>query len=304
MHADRVRLERRHQGSAPLQRQDLGERHARASTATCRPVGRRRHRRTRYGMSGSASPTFARPGDPKYATPLGMPKSNGALRNFADKFVAGQGCLYTGPTKITLRSTGRWTSSARRPIRPTSTPGAAPAPAAAGVNSTGLDLPANGVIYVQNKVGVDDEPVLHDQLQHDGPARADRERRREHRRRTSTTPAPRATPSSQGVLKGRLTIARREPGRRDRRPDVQQPADEPRDDGLPRPDREQLHRNVPPRPGVQLRDAAASTAARTSASRGTATAALTEPQDPRRDAGDRRTRSGCSTYDRAPRWAR
>ncbi len=112
----------------------------------------------RYGTSGSTSPTFARPGDPKYATPLGMPESNGALRNLADKFVAGQGCLYTGPTKITVRSDGKMDVISPQTDPADLNAGCGTGSAAAGISSTGLSLPANGVIYVQNKVASTSSP--------------------------------------------------------------------------------------------------------------------------------------------------
>ena len=51
-------------------------------------------------------PTFARAGDPKYADPLTMPPSNVAIKADADATLAGAGCLFTGPTSITLNSTG------------------------------------------------------------------------------------------------------------------------------------------------------------------------------------------------------
>lgn len=116
------------------------------------------HAAPRYGTIGGATPVFARPGDPKYATPLGMPDSNGALRNLADKFVAGQGCLYTGPTKITLQSTGTMDVVSPQTDPADLNPGCGTGTAAAGVNSTGLALPANGVIYVQNKVAATTSP--------------------------------------------------------------------------------------------------------------------------------------------------
>lgn len=111
-----------------------------------------------YGVSGSASPTFTRPNDPKYATPLGMPKSNGALRNLTDKFVSGQGCLYTGPTKITVRNDGKMDVLSPQTDPADLNAGCGTGSAAAGVNSTGLSLPSNGVIYVQNKVAATSSP--------------------------------------------------------------------------------------------------------------------------------------------------
>jgi hypothetical protein len=116
------------------------------------------HAAPRYGVSGSASPTFARPGDPKYATPLGMPESNGAIRDLADKFVSGQGCLYTGPTKITLNANGTMDVVSPQTDPADINAGCGTGSAAAGVNSTGLSLPTNGVVYIQNKVAATTSP--------------------------------------------------------------------------------------------------------------------------------------------------
>jgi hypothetical protein len=76
----------------------------------------------------------------------------------ADKFVAGQGCLYTGPTKITLQSTGKMDVVSPQTDPADLNAGCGTGTAAAGVNSTGLALPTNGVIFVQNKVAATTSP--------------------------------------------------------------------------------------------------------------------------------------------------
>ncbi len=87
----------------------------------------------------SSSPTFSRPGDPKYADPLTMPPSNVSIKSDADGALGGTGCLYTGPTAITLNSTGTMTV-------------VSPGSLSTNANCVGTNkpLPANGVIYVQN----------------------------------------------------------------------------------------------------------------------------------------------------------
>jgi Tfp pilus assembly protein PilX len=95
----------------------------------------------RANGSCSNSPSF-KPGDPKYASPLTMPPNNVAIKADADKTLGGTGCLYTGPTSITLNSSG--TMNVTSPF--TKAVGG-PNNCATGTN---LALPTNGVIYVQN----------------------------------------------------------------------------------------------------------------------------------------------------------
>lgn len=70
---------------------------------------------------------------------LPLPASNAAIRRDADPAQGGTGCLYTGPTRIVLKSDGRM---------------AVHSPATTAVPSCGVGanatLPPNGVIYVQN----------------------------------------------------------------------------------------------------------------------------------------------------------
>ncbi|HTG47091.1 MAG TPA: pilus assembly PilX N-terminal domain-containing protein [Actinomycetota bacterium] len=97
--------------------------------------------RTNSGCSGN-NPTFARAGDPKYADPLTMPPSNQSMKTTADATLAGTGCLFTGPTSITLNSNGTMTV-----VSPFTKWPAPPNNCQPGTN---IPLPANGVIYVQN----------------------------------------------------------------------------------------------------------------------------------------------------------
>ena len=85
----------------------------------------------------SNSPSF-KPGDPRYADPLTMPPNNVAIKADADAVVGGTGCLYTGPTSITLNAAG--TMNVTSPFTKSSN-------CSTGNN---LALPTNGVIYVQN----------------------------------------------------------------------------------------------------------------------------------------------------------
>lgn len=98
------------------------------------------------GSCGATNPTFATSGDPKYADPLTMPPSNLAIKVKADAGLGGSGCLYTGPTSITLNSTGTMTVVSPGTLSNSSSSVVSSA-ACVGTNKA---LPANGVIYVQN----------------------------------------------------------------------------------------------------------------------------------------------------------
>jgi hypothetical protein len=89
----------------------------------------------------SGNPTFALAGDPKFASPLTMPPSNNSIRKEVDPLYASPvGCLYTGPTRIVLNSSGTMNITS-----PWSKNGGA---AWCGVGNN-LALPPNGVIYVR-----------------------------------------------------------------------------------------------------------------------------------------------------------
>ncbi len=64
--------------------------------------------RWRGNGSCTNSPSF-KPGDPKYSDPLTMPPNNVSIKADADKSLGGEGCLFTGPTSITLNSNGTMT---------------------------------------------------------------------------------------------------------------------------------------------------------------------------------------------------
>ena len=89
----------------------------------------------------SAAPVFSQAGDPKYADPLTMPPSNVAIKTEADGALGGVGCLFTGPTSITLNSGGTMTVVS---------PGSLNAYTNANCVGVNKPLPASGVIYVQN----------------------------------------------------------------------------------------------------------------------------------------------------------
>jgi hypothetical protein len=70
-----------------------------------------------------------------------MPPTNNSLKAHTNPLLGGEGCLYTGPTMIRMNSTGTMNVTSpltRDPMNAGCGPG------------TGLPLPANGVIFVQN----------------------------------------------------------------------------------------------------------------------------------------------------------
>jgi hypothetical protein len=80
------------------------------------------------------------PPQPVAGSFLAFPPVNTSLRTQADGVQGGKGCLYTGPTTITLNAAG--TMNVTSPATLSTNAGCAP--------GTGLALPQNGVIYVQN----------------------------------------------------------------------------------------------------------------------------------------------------------
>lgn len=93
---------------------------------------------------GSGAPNFS--SCPVSSSKLNMPPSSPGLKGLTDPAIGGtQGCLFTGPTKITLNSDG--TMNVVSPYTLVSKCAAAVWPTAASIN---MPLPANGVVYVQN----------------------------------------------------------------------------------------------------------------------------------------------------------
>lgn len=105
----------------------------------------------RYRVNGSASPVFARAGDPRYLPALKLPPSNQVIKRETDPVLGGTGCLYTGPTSITLNSSG--TMTVNSPLTRSSNSGCG-----TGFSSgpRTVAIPPNGVVYVQGVPGPGD----------------------------------------------------------------------------------------------------------------------------------------------------
>lgn len=89
------------------------------------------------------APAWSRNNDPAQGSLLAFPPANTSIKNQADASVGGIGCLYTGPTTITLRNVGGvGKMDVTSPTTRSTNPGCGP--------GTGLSLPVNGVVYVQN----------------------------------------------------------------------------------------------------------------------------------------------------------
>lgn len=84
---------------------------------------------------GTGTPVFIKAGDPRYLDQLSLPPSNTSLRTLTTPSPPKTGCLYSGPTSITLNATG--TMNVTSPFTPRT--------CATGSN---VALPANGVVYV------------------------------------------------------------------------------------------------------------------------------------------------------------
>jgi hypothetical protein len=111
-----------------------------ASTSWNDPAGKRY-----LGTPGSV-PKFKNVGDPKYASFLPLPPSNQSIKTETNAAPVGSGgCLYTGPTKIILNSTGTMTVTS--PMTKSSLCGTGTVP-----------IPADGVVFVQNVPSVPTDP--------------------------------------------------------------------------------------------------------------------------------------------------
>jgi hypothetical protein len=89
------------------------------------------------------APVWDRAGDPASGSLLAFPPANTAIRNQADAALGGTGCLYTGPTTITLKNVaGVGKMDVTSPGTISTNAGCAP--------GSNRNLPVNGVIYVQN----------------------------------------------------------------------------------------------------------------------------------------------------------
>lgn len=154
------------------------------------------------GSCSGDNPTFL-PGDPKYAAPLTMPPSNAGIRADADQTQGGTGCLFTGPTSITLNSTGTMTV-----VSPFTKWPATPNNCQPGTN---IPLPANGVIYVQNVPSTSSDPnytagcITSTQI--NGSATVNHPLGYPQRYDINTYGCRNGDVFLKGTLKGRLTIA-------------------------------------------------------------------------------------------------
>lgn len=100
-----------------------------------------------YDHRGGDSPKFLG-GPPFYQPARVMPPSNEEIRVEADHTVGNEGCLYTGPTRITLKPNGRM--DVVSPFTVSTGPGCAP--------GNDLQYPSNGVIFVQSVPGSPSDP--------------------------------------------------------------------------------------------------------------------------------------------------
>ncbi len=152
------------------------------------------------GGGCGSNPTFSRPGDPKYADPLTMPPNNVSIKADADGALGGTGCLYTGPTAITLNSAGTMTVVS---------------PGTLSTNSncvgTNVPLPSNGVIYVQNVPSSSTDPnytaACRTSTQIGGAITVQHPLGYPQKYDISTYGCKNGDVFIKGVLKGRLTIA-------------------------------------------------------------------------------------------------
>jgi type II secretory pathway pseudopilin PulG len=122
-----------------------GQPHFNGNTSTSWNKPTQPRYRTNSGCSGN-TPVFANPGDPVYLPTLAMPPSNSSIK--AETAAGKGGCLFTGPTAITLNSSGTMTVTS---------PFSKQVNGSCVMNGTGA-LPANGVVYVQSVPSATTDP--------------------------------------------------------------------------------------------------------------------------------------------------
>jgi hypothetical protein len=120
---------------------------------------------------GSGTPNFANAGDPRLADPLTMPPNNIELK--AETNAGAGGCLFTGPTAISLRSNGTMdvispftrittgTAGQNCSAMTAATPNANlyyTESSGASFRITNMPIPSNGVIYVQSVPSSSSDP--------------------------------------------------------------------------------------------------------------------------------------------------
>ena len=93
-----------------------------------------------HGLSGCSDRPVFQSGDPEVVPILPLPTTNTAIKAETDRSAGKTGCLYNGPTRIVLNSSGTMTVTS--PFTTSS--------AYASCVGTNVALPTNGVIYVQN----------------------------------------------------------------------------------------------------------------------------------------------------------
>ena len=93
-----------------------------------------------YGRSGCGDTPQFQTGDPEAVPLLTLPASNTSIKAETNRAAGKTGCLYNGPTRIVLLSTGKMNVTS--PFTTSST--------YASCVGSNISLPSNGVIYVQN----------------------------------------------------------------------------------------------------------------------------------------------------------
>jgi hypothetical protein len=93
-----------------------------------------------HGLSGCGDTPQFQSGDPEVVPILTLPTTNTAIKTETDRAAGKTGCLYNGPTRIVLNSSGTMTVTS--PFTTSAT--------YAACVGTNVAMPTNGVIYVQN----------------------------------------------------------------------------------------------------------------------------------------------------------
>ncbi|MET1019146.1 MAG: hypothetical protein ABWX62_04100, partial [Microterricola sp.] len=143
------------------------------ATTAWNPASGAKYRAQDSNGSSCSGTTFALSGYPAYSPLVGMPATNGQLKTEVRKdltatTVPRPGCLYTGPTTITLASNGKMTvrspwTLATQVVGDPATGGdmLGPCGTVAALRSAAgatIDVPTNNVVYVQGVPGTIGNP--------------------------------------------------------------------------------------------------------------------------------------------------
>ncbi|MEQ6901005.1 hypothetical protein [Nocardioides sp. YIM 152588] len=126
-------------------------------TTTSWPSCNKNNPSTCYRRNGSPNPTFTK--GIAYRDEVQLPESIGDLKQYVDPSQSTSGCLYTGPTRITISNGSGTTPSTMRVWSPWTTSVKSGCGTVPLNGSTSIPIPNDKLIYVQNVPATQTAPV-------------------------------------------------------------------------------------------------------------------------------------------------